>query len=273
MSNYDKNKPKGWFSMYRSLEEHWLWQDPEPFDKRSAWMDLIMMANFEDKKVLFNGELIVVKQGERITSIRKLMDRWHWGNTKVTNFLKLLESDGMITLEQDSKKTRYKVVNYKDYQNEERVSQDTHKTVTNHPQVTDESLASQGQDTRKSVTNQGQDTDTTVARRNNNYNNINNFNNPSFIQEHQDAIYILPSENEELYFVTTSDMELLEEKYPTLALHHEFMLMGNWLKQDEQRLKPAEYMPKFIDNWLSQSLDNKNKNHPNKKEFLKLIYS
>ena len=96
----------------------------------------------------------------------------------------------------------------------------------------------------------------------------------SFIHSNEsNAVYLLPIQDGSSYPITTNNIEILEEKYPTLALHHEFMLMGNWLKQDEQRLKPAEYMPKFIDNWLSQSLDNKNKNHPNKKEFLKLIYS
>lgn len=82
----------------------------------------------------------------------------------------------------------------------------------------------------------------------------------SFIHSNEsNAVYLFPIQDGSSYPITTNNIEILEEKYPTLELHHEFMLMGNWLKQDEQRLKPAEYMPKFIDNWLSQSLENKNK--------------
>lgn len=82
----------------------------------------------------------------------------------------------------------------------------------------------------------------------------------SFIHSNESSVvYLFPIEDGSTYPITTNNIELLEEKYPTLALHHEFMLMANWLKQDEKRLKPADYMPKFIDNWLSQSLENKNK--------------
>lgn len=82
----------------------------------------------------------------------------------------------------------------------------------------------------------------------------------SFIHSNEsNAVYLLPIQAGSTYPITTNNIELLEDKYPTLELHHEFMLMGNWLKQDEKRLKPAEYMPKFIENWLSQSLENKNK--------------
>lgn len=82
----------------------------------------------------------------------------------------------------------------------------------------------------------------------------------SFIHSNENnVVYLFPIQDGSSYPITTNNIEILEEKYPTLALHHEFMLMGNWLKQDEKRLKPADYMPKFIDNWLSQSLENKNK--------------
>ena len=57
-----------------------------------------------------------MEAGSFITSEKKLMERWMWSNTKVRNFLKLLETDGMITKKTDSKKSALTVVNYKDYQ-------------------------------------------------------------------------------------------------------------------------------------------------------------
>lgn len=36
---------KGWVKIHRAIEDSGIWQHKEPFDKRSAWIDLIMMAN------------------------------------------------------------------------------------------------------------------------------------------------------------------------------------------------------------------------------------
>ncbi|MEG2811726.1 MAG: hypothetical protein RR912_04335, partial [Clostridium sp.] len=102
---------KGWISLYRSIQDHWLWQE-KPFDKARAWLDLLLLANHQDKKVLFDGTLIEVKRGQFITSIRKLCDRWGWSNNKVKNFLVMLEKDGMIIKKSDTKKTTINIVNY-----------------------------------------------------------------------------------------------------------------------------------------------------------------
>lgn len=37
----------GWISLYRSIQEHWLWKDAEML---RAWLDLLLLANYEDKK-------------------------------------------------------------------------------------------------------------------------------------------------------------------------------------------------------------------------------
>ena len=59
---------KGWIKLHRTLQLHWLWNTEKPFDKRSAWIDLLLLANHEDGKTLFDNELVVVKRGEHITS-------------------------------------------------------------------------------------------------------------------------------------------------------------------------------------------------------------
>lgn len=106
---------KGWIKLHRNIQDHWLWQE-KPFDKRSAWIDLLLMANHKDNKFLLGSELIEVKRGSFITSEYKLMDKWGWSKTKVRNFLKLLEDDKMITKVSDRKKTTLTIVNYNDYQ-------------------------------------------------------------------------------------------------------------------------------------------------------------
>ena len=106
---------QGWISVHRQLEEHWLWQE-KPFSKGQAWIDILMLANHADNKFLLGKKLVEVKAGSFITSIEKLKDRWGWSNTKVVNFLDLLESDGMLKRKSDTKKTVITVENYCFYQ-------------------------------------------------------------------------------------------------------------------------------------------------------------
>lgn len=93
---------KGWISLHRRIRDHWIWQE-KPFDKRSAWIDLLMMANHQENKFLLGSELIEIQRGSFVTSELKLMERWGWSKTKLRNFLKLLEEDGMLIKKQTKK--------------------------------------------------------------------------------------------------------------------------------------------------------------------------
>lgn len=106
----------GWIKLHRKITECSIWDSDEPFDRRSAWMDLVMMVNHEDKKVLFNGKTVTVKAGQKITSVRKLSERWHWSKDRTQRFLTLLERDTMIIKESDHNKTLLTIVNYGKYQ-------------------------------------------------------------------------------------------------------------------------------------------------------------
>ena len=87
---------KGWIKTYRKIQDCWIWLEKEPFDKRSAWIDLLLTANHSDVRIRFNGDFITVEKGQILTSIRTLAEKWRWSVDKVSRFLKLIESDGMI---------------------------------------------------------------------------------------------------------------------------------------------------------------------------------
>ena len=105
----------GWIKLYRQLQDCWIWLK-EPFDKRSAWVDLLLTANHSDKKILFNGELITVKRGQILTSVRKLSAKWKWSVNKVYRFIKLLEDDEMLQKESDKDRTLLTIENYSIFQ-------------------------------------------------------------------------------------------------------------------------------------------------------------
>lgn len=106
---------QGWISIHRQLQGHWVWDD-KPYSRGQAWIDMLLMANHEDKTFMFGNELINVQAGSFITSIAKLCTRWGWSNTKVVKFLELLESDEMLTRKSDAKKTVITIVKYGFYQ-------------------------------------------------------------------------------------------------------------------------------------------------------------
>lgn len=105
----------GWIKLARKMQGHWLWQD-KPFSKGQAWVDLLFMANHQDKKIMFNGVCTSVKRGSKITSIRKLSEAWGWSKDKIRRFLDTLEADGMLTQKRDTNRTVLTIVNYGVYQ-------------------------------------------------------------------------------------------------------------------------------------------------------------
>lgn len=123
---------KGWISIHRTIRDHWLYQEKRVFSKYEAWLDLLMDANHQKNKFVFDGKLVEVDRGQRITSIRQLAERWRWSRTKVTDFLTLLEKDEMIVRKSDSKKTLITIANYDFYQKTD--DKKSHSSATEKPQ-------------------------------------------------------------------------------------------------------------------------------------------
>lgn len=86
-----------------------LWESPEPFDCRSAWVDLIFLARFAPGMV--GGEYLL--RGEVLASVRFLQTRWRWGRGTVHAYLKKLEKLGHIAERRTGQAGRvYALVNY-----------------------------------------------------------------------------------------------------------------------------------------------------------------
>ena len=112
---------EGWIKLHRAIQEHWLWDD-EPFTRGQAFIDLLLMVNHKDKKIMFNGEL------------RQLSDRWKWSTNKVKKYLEQLQKDGMINYKSDNKKTLLTIENYGVYQGQG----NTEETQKEHRSDTEE---------------------------------------------------------------------------------------------------------------------------------------
>ena len=104
---------RGYIKLFRKLEDCPLFmEDDEPFDKRAAWIDLLLTVNHKDGSFLLGMTKYNVKRGQKWTSIGKLSERWHWGRDKVSRYLNLLESEGMIDQERTNRGLLITIVNF-----------------------------------------------------------------------------------------------------------------------------------------------------------------
>ena len=178
----------GWLSIYRKIENSWLWED-RPFARGQAWIDLLLQANYKDKKTFSKGELVEVKRGSFLTSDKELADRWGWSRNKVRGFLDVLVEEHMVTLERTTKGTSLTIENYSFYQNQgttESTTEGTTETKGNMKigvqEGTTEGISSTA-DSQGFCHGEGTTESTTEKQRkvqqkdtNNNINNINNGN-------------------------------------------------------------------------------------------------
>ena len=104
-----------WIKLNRGIRNNFVWD----FDKPKyglCWIDMLLLANYKDKKIMFDGKLETVKRGSFITSMVKLADRWHMDRGTVKRFLDILQDDGMITYTCNNRRTIINIVNYSNYQ-------------------------------------------------------------------------------------------------------------------------------------------------------------
>lgn len=124
------------FPLDRELQNHWLWKD-KPFAKGQAWIDMLMLANYVDKKKEHRGQIIICKRGDVNLSMLELSKRWGWSRGKTERFLKLLESDGMVKLNATRSRTTITIENYEKYQGECATGKASNEQQTDNGQTTD----------------------------------------------------------------------------------------------------------------------------------------
>lgn len=107
------NIKTGFISIYRSIKKHWIWSDPVKFQ---WWIDILLDVNHTKQKVNIGNQLFECERGQSVKTLLSWGKSWNVSKDKARNFLRLLENDNMITLENLTKTTRLTVCNYDSYQ-------------------------------------------------------------------------------------------------------------------------------------------------------------
>ena len=112
----------GWIPLFRELKNHWLWDFKNP-DKTLAWIDMLMMANYEDNQFMIKGKIINCKRGQLAVSQVTLQKQWNMSQNKLKRFLVLLKNERMIDFETNELTTVITICNYSQYQDVIRISE------------------------------------------------------------------------------------------------------------------------------------------------------
>lgn len=103
----------GWIKIHREIADHWIFQDA---DKFKWWIDMLFLASYEANRVNIGNRIVEVKRGQFLGSLAFLSKRWGVSKERVINFLRLLQSDGMIDKSSDRNVTLITICNYESYQ-------------------------------------------------------------------------------------------------------------------------------------------------------------
>lgn len=109
----------GWIKLHRKLTENPLYFS-EPFSRSMAWIDMLLIANHSDNYFFKRGIRIDVKVGQIGYDLDSLAKRWKWSRGKVERFLNMLENDKQIVRQKTNVTTLISIVNYKEYQTDDK---------------------------------------------------------------------------------------------------------------------------------------------------------
>lgn len=109
--------PHAWIKLYdKTLESDFWSETEEPFDWRSAFIHVLLSANWKKGISRRCGHTIMIDRGQYLTSIRKLMSTFHWSRKRVENWIEGMTTYGMLTSHSVGFGTVLTIVNYDKYQ-------------------------------------------------------------------------------------------------------------------------------------------------------------
>lgn len=121
----------GWIKVHRKVQDHWIFKEQREFSRFEAWLDILLCANHSEQKVIIQGTVYTVKQGESLHSLETWAKRWNWSKTKVRRFFDTLTKELMIETTNETKTTRLTICNYASYQVERNADETTKKRKRN----------------------------------------------------------------------------------------------------------------------------------------------
>jgi len=226
---------QGWIKLHRKITEHWLYQEKRTFSKFEAFQDLLLHTNHAPNKFIIKGELISLEAGQSARSQVTLAQTWNWSRKKVSNFLKLLEKDQMITLKTTKNTSILTIVNWQTYQeNDQKKNRKTDlKSISYKEQGTSE-------EHQKNIERTSEEHQKHINKNDKNNKNVNNEKN------HHQA-----EKNDDDDLISLIDIEKLKKEYKGIDVLKELQEIEK--KISGQKISvPENYVRQCLNNMLQK---------------------
>jgi DNA-binding transcriptional MocR family regulator len=94
-------------------------------------------AKYQDQKIIIDGEMLVIKRGQVLTSLRLIAQRTTINKNAISRRLRMLTDDGSITQKTGHHGTTITICNFESYQASDGDEWDTDGTLTGQRRDTD----------------------------------------------------------------------------------------------------------------------------------------
>lgn len=210
-------------TLSRELFNHEIWEE-KPFSKGQAWIDLIQLANYKDKKVFYKGEVVVCKRGDVNLSFTELGKRWGWNRMTVRRFIKVLEKQKMCATNVTTHRTTITLINYDKFN----ISCATN--VANNESANVQPMCTTNKDIKERETNKLVSPKKSLPDK------------PR-----------IPLKDKTEYEIEEDFYIEITKAYPQVDVDQELARMRVWCLAKPERKKTRRGVRKFISNWLNNT--------------------
>lgn len=103
----------GWISLHRKIRDNPIWKNSQLVH---IFVELLLLANHEQTKFLWNGKEETLKRGQLITGRLALAQNTGIPTSSIRNYLSLLQKLGILDIKPNNKFSLITIIKYSDYQ-------------------------------------------------------------------------------------------------------------------------------------------------------------
>lgn len=222
---------QGFIKIDRQILE---WRYHDCYYAFTIWMHILLLANWTDG--YFKGNPI--KRGELVTSINNLMlVTGIKSDNTIRKWLKVFESEDMISLKSTNKYTHINIVNYDKFQ-------DVGETLAElNAQQTAYQSAQRSADNIRIIRNirNKEDINTTCPEQ------------TSFASEPDTGLPPLILKDGSRFHISENHLNEFVDAYPGVDVRDQIMKMSQWLKTNPTKRKTKNGIMRFINSWIARS--------------------
>lgn len=226
---------QGFIKIDRQILE---WRYHDCYYAFTIWMHILLLANWTDG--YFKGNPI--KRGELVTSINNLMlVTGIKSDNTIRKWLKVFESEDMISLKSTNKYTHINIVNYDKFQDvgetlaELNAQQSAYQTAYQSAQRSADNI--------RIIRNirSKEDINTTCPEQ------------TSFASEPDTGLPALILKDGSRFHISENHLNEFMDAYPGVDVRDQIMKMSQWLKVNPTKRKTKNGIMRFVNSWIARS--------------------